>query len=226
MFVELSHVLRPGMPNFPDAPPERLEVLERQERGDAANTSSARHFMHNGTHIDAPFHFDSAGPGIEALPLSSFIYEHPVLLELPKGPGEEITLADLERRDIDGADALLIRTGFDALRSSDPAAYRVLFPGLKRDAAAWLRRSFPSLKAVVLDFLSVDNYFTGLREGYPSHHELLSASSSPMRPLLIVEDADLRPVSGKRLLRVFALPLRFAGAEAAPVSLVAEIDRA
>jgi arylformamidase len=223
MFVELSHLLRAGMPNFPDAPSERFEPLERQEEGDEGNTSSVRHFMHNGTHADAPFHFDSSGQKIDALPIESFIYSRPILVEIPKACGEIITKADLEKHDVGDADAILVHSGFDSVRSMDPASYRVLYPGFTREAASWLRARCPRLKAVVLDFLSADNYFIGNREGHPAHRELLCGASLCARPPLIIEDADMRPVIGKRLLRLFALPIRFEGAEAAPVCLVAEV---
>ena len=223
MYLELSYVLGPGA-SYPDSPPDVFEPVLRQASGDSANTSTVHHFLHNGTHLDAPFHFDGGGRRIEDLPLESFIYEAPVLVEVPKRCGEVVSREDLEGKDLAGADVLLIRTGFDELRRTDPAGYRVMYPGLTPDAARMLRDELPRLKAIIIDFVSVDGYLSGNRTGFPVHHQLLGTAASGNRPVLVVEDANLEPVVGRKLRRVLALPVRFQGGEAAPVCVVAEVD--
>ena len=76
-YVELSHVLSAKNPNYPGSPVDALEPHLRQIKGDDCNTSMIHHFAHNGTHLDAPFHFDSSGKTVESIPLSDLIFETP-----------------------------------------------------------------------------------------------------------------------------------------------------
>jgi kynurenine formamidase len=224
MYVELSYVIKEKTPVYPDNPKDRFIPFDRQSQGDAGNTSLVHHFFHNGTHLDTPFHFDSNGKQIHDLAFDNFIYHHPVLLEIPKKKQEEILVSDLKAFDISPADAVLIHTGFDELRESDPQTYRFLFPGLSPKAAAYLRNSCENLKALFVDFLSVDNIFSGPKNNYPAHHALLDSGASPRPPVLIVEDLNMRPLLHKGLKKLFALPIRFEGADAAPVCVAAEIE--
>jgi kynurenine formamidase len=224
MYVELSYVIKEKMPNFPDMPQDRIEPLERQSRGDTGNTSIVHHYCHNGTHLDTPFHFDSQGKQIQDITINNFIYHNPVFLEIPKKHREEVTASDLKQFDLSRADAVLIHTGFDHIRNEDPLAYRLFFPGLSLDAAEYLRNSCTHLKTIFFDFLSADNLFSGGKNGFPAHHALLDLSASPRPPVLIVEDVDMRPILHKKLKKLFALPIRFESAEAAPVCVVAEIE--
>ena len=58
---------------FPgDIAPEKEENL-RIERGDLYNLTSFRMCAHNGTHIDAPFHFYQDGKTVEELSLEKLI---------------------------------------------------------------------------------------------------------------------------------------------------------
>ena len=224
MYVELSHVLNHNIPNYPDSPLDELEPLLRHTKGDNCNTSMIHHYTHNGTHIDAPFHFDPEGRRVESIQIEDLIYEHPVFIDLPKGNNEEISRDDLKAPDLREADVLLIRTGFDEKRTTDPAGYRFLFPGIDVNAAEYMREELPLLKALVIDFLSVDNYLNGNRNNFPVHHILLCARSSRKGPLLLIEDANLKPLVKGKLIRIFALPFRFEGADGAPVNLLAEVQ--
>jgi len=222
VYLELSYAVGPGA-SYPDSPPDSFQPVERTASGDGANTTLVHHFLHNGTHVDTPFHFDPTGARIEQLPIEAFIFERPVFIDVPKRPGEPVTLDDVAEYDLSNADALLVRTGFDALRESDRAAYRVLYPGFTLETARYLR-GLPRLRAIAMDFLSVDGYVSGHRSGFAVHHALLDAGASPRPPPLLVEDVNLAPLVARRLRRLFALPIRFRGAEAAPVSVVAEVE--
>ncbi len=224
LYLELSYIIKKSAPIYPNNPVERMEPISRQDNGDVCNVSMIHHFTHNGTHLDTPFHHDPKGEKIETIPLEKFIYEHPVFLNIPKNYCEEITDNDLKGYDLQQADALLIRTGFDELRVQDPVGYSVMFPGVNLAAAKYIREELPALKTVIIDFMSIEKYLDGNRQGYPVHHQLLCMSTSGKRPVLIIEDANLRPLVGKKLRKVFALPMRFEGADGVPVGLIAEVD--
>jgi kynurenine formamidase len=225
MYVELSYTLHSSIPNYPDSLPEKLESILSQERGDVSNTSVIHHYTHNGTHVDAPFHFDSKGQRIHEIPLEKFVYEHPLLISLPRGPQQKISIADVKNTTgIDSADLLMFRTGFAALRKKDPVAYRFLFPGFDRTLATFIREELPMVKAVMIDFLSVDTLIDGYRENFSIHRILLSSETSKKRPVLIIEDVNLEPLVGKVIRKVFAVPIRIKNADGAPVSVIAELD--
>lgn len=58
---------------FPgDASPQRKVVMKRIE-GDVCNLTEFTMCAHNGTHVDAPFHFIDDGKKIDEIPLESFI---------------------------------------------------------------------------------------------------------------------------------------------------------
>lgn len=58
---------------FPGDPrPEREEIL-RIDRGDICNLTAFRMCAHNGTHVDAPFHFYKDGKGINQVSLDKFV---------------------------------------------------------------------------------------------------------------------------------------------------------
>jgi len=227
MLIELSYILNETMPKWPTNPSEKYHVDAAPERGDANNASSVYHHLHNGTHVDAPHHFDPTGRTIDQLPVEDFYYTAPYVLELPKKKGETVDLADLRahEREIKNCDILLIYTGYCDLRQTDPAAFADDFPSIAPDAARALRKEFPKLKAVALDFLSADSCVTASRTGFPSHHALLDYNEkNPERTLLIFEDVNVKKLLNVENVReICAFPIRWAGLEAGPVAMVAVV---
>lgn len=58
---------------FPGDPkPEKTEVL-KIDRGDICNLTAVSLCTHNGTHVDAPYHFIKDGKGIDEVELEKFI---------------------------------------------------------------------------------------------------------------------------------------------------------
>lgn len=58
---------------FPGDPkPEKTELM-RMDRGDLYNLTAISLCVHNGTHIDAPFHFIENGSGVDGIDLARFI---------------------------------------------------------------------------------------------------------------------------------------------------------
>ena len=53
-------------------PPQKIEDM-RIERGDSYNLTSFQMCAHNGTHVDAPFHFYKEGKTVEELVLKKMI---------------------------------------------------------------------------------------------------------------------------------------------------------
>lgn len=58
---------------FPNDPMPQKEVLGSIEKGDAYNLSALSMCAHNGTHIDAPFHFIKDGKTVDEICLGSVV---------------------------------------------------------------------------------------------------------------------------------------------------------
>lgn len=58
---------------FPGDPAPRAERICSMENGSLYNLTSISMCAHNGTHVDAPFHFDRDGDTVEKLPLSKMV---------------------------------------------------------------------------------------------------------------------------------------------------------
>ena len=225
MLIELSYILDEMMPKWPTNPSEKYTFELSTRRGDPNNASSVFHHIHNGTHVDAPSHFDPKGRTIDQLPIEDFYFIRPLVLELPKRRGENVTLTDIEahRAEIMACDILLIYTGYSSLRETSPEAFVNGFPSVSPAAARCLRVDFPGLKAVALDSISFDDAATAVEEGFPSHHSLLDTSEAlPGRTLLLFEDVNIGRLLGvKDIKAICAFPVRWKGLEGAPVSMVA-----
>lgn len=225
--IELSYLLSESMPKWPTNPEESYIVEQATDLGASCNASSVRHHMHNGTHVDAPRHFNPRGATIDQIPIEDFHYTSPLVLDIPKKKGELISTEELSRfeSEISNADILLFSTGYAKLRENDPDAFVDDFPTLTPDAAKYLRENFPKLKALALDTLSLDSCVTAEAAGYPVHHALLDTGSEhPQRTLLLFEDVNVQKLLNKTIFSIFALPIRFLGLEAAPVSMIAFVE--
>ena len=58
---------------FPGDPAPKRNVLASMEKGDLYNLTELSMCAHNGTHIDAPFHFVNEGKTIDKINLAAFV---------------------------------------------------------------------------------------------------------------------------------------------------------
>ncbi|MFN8007209.1 MAG: cyclase family protein, partial [Terriglobia bacterium] len=85
MFKRLSYPLSADMPvSDPILAPPIYEPIESIARGDMANLYRLTMFNHCGTHIDAPNHYDLTGKKLVDFSIDHFIFEKPLLLDIPK----------------------------------------------------------------------------------------------------------------------------------------------
>ncbi len=222
MYKLLSFPLTEDMPVFGDNPPVRIKVRSSHENGDLYDQYIVETANHNGTHIDAPRHFNPDGARIADLPVNNFIFHSPVVIDLPKGDGELITGSDLEglSANFENADLLLIRTGFGKLREIDPARYKGKNPGFHPSAATYLMENSPHLRAIGMDLVSATSA-THISEGIQFHQLILGCGRKDKRAILLIEDVNLnQELDG--LGKVTALPLLVEGVDSGPCTIVGE----
>ena len=222
MYIRLSHIVEAEAPSYPGEP--SLVVVPRHQirHGDDCNTFMLTMFNHFGTHIDAPKHFHDRGRAIAELPLSRLVYEAPLLVDLPKECGSLIEPDDIEphEKKIKAADLLLIRTGMEKLRKSDPERYAAEGPAVSAAAARYMNATFVNLKAIGFDFISLGSPVNALHAA-PAHQALLGMFSENY--VCLIEDMALADAPGM-LKRVFCMPLLVRGIDSAPVTVIAETD--
>ena len=224
MFVELAYPLSHDIPVFPGSPLDEFNPHTRMNQGQESNTTIMHHYLHNGTHVDAPFHFYTQGKTIDLVPLDDFIYTKPLLLQKNLGKGKMWQPEDLKKAgpELIEADILFLCTGYYKLRQ-DAAIYCDDFPSLSWEAAKMLRSELPLLKAVAIDTLSIESCILGPQKDFRVHKTLLDGDLYAERPILIYEDVNMAPILNQSIHRVFAFPLRLVGLDASPVNIVAEV---
>ena len=222
MYRRLSYTLNVRDHAFPGAPTMRIEPFESMQKGDRLNTYNVTLFNHFGTHMDGPNHFNGQGRQLYELELSTFIFEKPLLVDIPKGRGELVEPEELMRFDeaIRAADLLLVRSGFSAMRASDNRAYSEEGPAISARAAELIVERYQNLKAVGMDWISLSSPLH-LEDGIRAHQIMLGKTGA--EPVLIIEDIDLSGLDPYTLETVFALPLFIEGIDSAPVTILAKI---
>jgi len=155
--------------------------------------------------------------------LETFIYDRPLLLDIPKSYGELVTVEDLAVYDesLQQADLLMIRSGFSVARTNAPDRYAAEGPGVSSGACRFLMDRYPGLKAVAMDWISLASYLHG-EDGILAHQYLLGMYHEHY--ICIIEDLDFSQLTDIPLRRVIALPMFIKEADSAPVTVIAELD--
>ena len=222
-FVVLSHPLRPDSAVWPTNPPAAVvELQESIARGDPDNAARLALYSHSGTHVDTPWHFNPDGPAASQLPIESFVFDAPRLIDVPAGEREMIEREALaaHAETVAEADLLLIRTGWGDLRDTDRIRFAGEGPVLHPDAARWLAGQ-PGLRAIATDAVSIGAIWN-LPQTVETHHVLTGVGRSDGRFVLIYEDVRLVPEVADAV-RVYAWPLFIEGSDGSPITMVAEL---
>jgi kynurenine formamidase len=222
MFKMLSYPIRENDAVWPDNFTVALKSFNSMDKGDPCNTFIFEMNNHFGTHIDAPRHFIADGVQVAELPLERFIFECPLLLDIPKSSFEKIQKEDLIpfAEIIAGCDLLMIRTGFSKYRDSNRESYTRQNPSMSSGGAKYLMDNFPNIKALALDTLSLAS-FSDPQDGDLAHQYILGKYHD--RFVCIIEDVDLSGLVSNNIVRVFAVPLFIKGLDSSPVTMFAEI---
>ena len=138
--IDLSHPLEHGQLNFPFDP--KISILAHNTVSSIGyNITQVSMGTHQGTHLDAPFHFYDDGKTIEQMDINHFIGEAHLVDLAPGGHLEASTPLTIEmfraHADVFKPGARVIyRTGWD--RMFGTPEFFSEFPTLDLDAARWI----------------------------------------------------------------------------------------
>ncbi|MDK3159944.1 cyclase family protein [Kamptonema cortianum] len=206
--VDLSHPLIHGQDTFPWDP--KLSINPH------GNTKTLKYNIthismssHQGTHLDAMYHFLDDGKTLDQMPLEWF-YGPARILRIPKKAGEEITVDDFqphEKHLVEGA-KIIYETGWH--RQFGKENFYSEFPSLTQEAARYLA-------ARKIRMLGMDTP-TPSRDWYEVHHILLAKDVE----IVVVEAlAHLDRVPDEIVFSGF--PLNFQGRDGSPIRAVAQV---
>jgi arylformamidase len=207
---DISRTLSNEFAEWPGDKPFHYHLTNEIAKGANVNLGAVSMSVHNGTHADAPFHFETNGEAIEKAPLGLYLGRATVVdLSQSFSRLKEkhlITLDDLrpDAEEIAATSRLLVKTG----RWSDSTVFPEKIPVLAADAPVWLQKN--GVKLLGVDLPSVDDIDS---KSLQNHHALARAG------VAIIESLDLSDVA-PGVYNFAALPLKIAGADGAPVRAV------
>lgn len=215
--LDISRPLANDLAPWPGDTPFRFGLNWKMAEGASVNVGAIQMSLHNGTHADAPFHFDQDGWSIDRMPLVHY-FGSAVVVDLTKRfarPGNQtgegrIEIADLEPVSalLEQAPRLLLKTGV----WSDSTIFPSWIPVVAPDVPGWLRDR--KVKLLGLDLPSVDPIDA---KKLANHYALNEAG------IAILESLDLSQASDG-IYYLSALPLKVAGGDAGPVRAILWLD--
>lgn len=181
---------------------------------DGFNLVSVAMGSQSGTHVDAPFHFDSDTEKLDEIPLDRFVGRGVVLRCDGVGARERITL-DSVRSDAERAaagDIVLVHTGW-ARHYGEPSYFDN--PFLDAELVSFLLDR--GVRTIGLDALNIDETPDDSHPGecFPAHHLIAKAAGVICENLCNLESITF----ADPLVSLF--PLKFVGIDGAPVRAVA-----
>jgi arylformamidase len=156
--------------------------------------------MHNGTHIDAPLHMIPGGENMDSMDLTKLITKCKVI-DLTE-VDNKISRSDLIGKDIKKGDFILFKT-----KNSNHEEFDKHFVYLDKTGAEYL--SELGIAGVATDALGIER----AQPGHETHKTLFSSG------IIIIEGLRLKEIEEGEY-RMFALPLKIIGVEAAPARVI------
>lgn len=198
---DISRPLVNGMPVWPGDTAFQFEVSWSMEESGSVNVGRLELSTHTGTHVDAPFHFDSEGKRIIELDLGLYIGPVRVIDMVGK---ESIAAADLIDINLDGLKRVLFKT----LAWQNPAQFPEKIPHIEPDLGPFLASK--GVKLIGVDVPSVDPIDS---KDLPGHHSLNENGIHILESLLLdgIEPGDYE---------LIALPLPLAEGDGSPVRAI------
>jgi kynurenine formamidase len=234
--IDLSMEVHGDMPVYPGVTRPKIETVEDHRQyartmgtdvfgvKELASHSWISTGDHVGTHMDSWWHFNPDKSATEEIPLD-YCYGDAVVLDFSaKGPGDEITEADVRDElkrieyQVKPRDIVLIRT--DAAGYCNEERYLTDHPGMSCEATVWLLDQ--GVKVMGIDAIGFDipvRYMFERKKFWESHRVMLEREYYHLENMSHLDQIP-RPYGFK----VAVFPVKWRGASAGPVRAVAIIE--
>lgn len=233
---DLTQPLSHKTPRSSDHPEVRFEALRWRSRH-GSHTTTASFSVHQGTHIDAPSGKLLDGLSIDEVPLDRFCGPA-VIVDIQKDDWGEIGPDDLSAspEPIAAGDIVVLRTGWHRFYG-DEERYILKAPGLTKDGVDWLVER--GVRLVASDTPSPEHIFMRARQWSAIRPDVFDAAdidpekfprSYAHKTLLAQGICLLESLGGEigdvpvRRAEVLAMPLKYAGVEAAQARVIALVE--
>jgi arylformamidase len=207
---DISRTLSNTLAEWPGDEPCRFRLTREKAKGASVNLGAISMSVHNGTHADARFHFETNGESIEKAPLETYLGRATVVdlaqAFLDSKEKHLITIEDLRpsAEEIAATSRLLVKTG----RWRDSTVFPDQIPVIAADVPVWLQKN--GVKLLGLDLPSVDEIDS---KSLQNHHALARSG------IAIVESLDLSDVASG-IYQFAALPLKIADGDGGPMRAI------
>lgn len=200
-WIDISQPFTKETGHWPGDVPFSYSLSLTKEQTGSVNIGKITTSLHTGTHVDAPFHFDSTGKTIEQLPLDPFIG---VARMVDVSQKEHIEPKDLYDVSFQGVKQILLKTSLP----NNPNRFPDTIPALDESLATFLKEQ--GIQLIGVDLPSVDA---------PTSKTLLTHHAFHQSGIHILENVMLDHVE-EGLYELVALPLAIQGADGSPVRAV------
>lgn len=200
-WIDISQPLTNDMAVFPGDEPFHYALSYSKEEIGSANIGQIRASLHTGTHIDAPFHYDSDGKTVDQLALERYIGPASVV---DVSHTEMVTADVLEKLDVKLAPRVLLKTSLPNNPKRFPEKMPVLHPGIA---------DFLKDRGVVLLGVDTPSVDPADSKQLETHHALYKQDINILENIML----DHVPAGEYKLI---ALPLHILGGDGSPVRAV------
>ncbi len=211
--IDLSHKIEEGMTVYIGDPTPKIKRVKTIDKN-GVNLSKVIMGVHNGTHIDAPYHFIKNGITADEIPIERFSGKTLTFDFSDKEAGSGISLSDLQKYEnkIEEGIIVLLYTGMSKHWNEEWS--RSKFTYLSMEAAEWLADK--NVNGVGIDCLSIEKF--GSKNG-ETHKALLKKN------IFIIEslNSSLEQLIGREAILI-CLPIYLKGTDGAPARVIALVE--
>ncbi len=215
----LSYLLGNPIPIYGGAGCLDIKNTKSIRGGDSSNVCRFSMESHWGTHLDLPNHFFDDGRKVSSYPPEFWFFKSPQVIDVTLKPSEILRCDSWIDKISRNSDMLLFRSNWSDLR--DKKIYVLENPGIHPDVALHLRKNFPGIRLVGIDWVSISSY-RDKQVGRDAHKAFLGDDGGP-EAILVVEDIDLS-CGMSALKEVFVFPLRVKEIDSVPCTVIGGFD--
>ncbi|NMG03164.1 arylformamidase [Azoarcus taiwanensis] len=202
MLIDISPTIHPDLPVWPGDRPVGFERTWSIGPDCPVNVSAISMSTHTGSHVDAPFHFDAKGQGIDEVPLDTYIGACRVINVV--GARGLIQPEQVEERLKDCPPRVLFRTYANAPTDRWDSDFCAISPETVELLAA------SGVRLVGLDTPSLD----------PETSKTMDAHLAVCRHGMVILEGLVLDAVEEGDYELVALPLKLAGLDASPVRAI------